>query len=142
MFISYSHKDADWLQRFRTVLSPLLRGRVVSVWWDGEIRPADRWKQEIDAALAAAKVALLLVSPNLLASDFIMTHELPYLLDAADRGDVRLTWVLLRTCLYDQTRIHELQAIHDVSRPLSKLTEAELDDVLVAVVRRLEETLQ
>jgi hypothetical protein len=142
LFVSYSHKDIDWLRKFQTIMSPLLSGGALSVWWDGEICPADRWKSEIDLALASTKVALLMVSPNFLASDFIMSHELPYLLAAADRQEIRLTWILVRTCLYHRTRLHEFQAVHDVSRPLSKLTDAEQDDVLVAICQLLEETLR
>jgi len=60
---------------------------------------SQQWRQEIDAALASAQVAVLLVSPNFLASNFIVNEELSYLFDAAQQRRVRLLWFSsLRAC--------------------------------------------
>jgi len=80
LFISYSHKDDVWLDRLLTILNPLTRNQTVSAWWDGQIKPSTKWRAEIDNGLSKAKVAILLVSPDFLASDFIQNEELPYLL--------------------------------------------------------------
>lgn len=137
VFMSYSHADTAWVQKLEKVLAPLLRSREVTVWWDRDIRPSEKWKEEIDAALAGARVALLLVSPSFLGSEFIMDHELPCLLEAAQRKEVRLLWVLLQNCLYKRTPLNDYQAAHDVSRPLNALSEPELDNVLVCVAEAL-----
>ena len=121
------------------MMTPMVRSETVSVWWDGEIKPSQKWRAEIEKGLASAKVGVLLVSAHFLASDFINDHELPYLLDAADEQGVKIIWVLVGNCLYDQTRIVEYQAAHDISKPLKSLTEAELDDVLVEICRAIAE---
>lgn len=139
VFISYSHKDANWLEKLQTMMSPSIRNNTISAWWDGKIKPSQKWREEIDNALASAKVGVLLVSPDFLASDFINNNELPYLLAAAERHAVKLIWVLLRNCLYKKTPIADYQAAHDVSKPLNSLRGARLDATLVAICNAIEE---
>ena len=138
VFVSYAHKDEEWLNRLLTMASPIIRNNAVSVWYDKKIKPGQKWRVEIDKAMASAKVALLLVSPDFLASDFINDEELPYLLNAADTREVKILWVLLRHCLYDHTPIKDYQAAHEISKPLNSLSEPELDAALVHICNTLE----
>ena len=80
VFISYSRQDAEWLRRVATMLRPLVDSRGMRVWSDTLIGASRRWRPEIDDAIARAHVALLLVSPDVLASQFIMRQELPALI--------------------------------------------------------------
>lgn len=137
VFISYSHKDKDWLERVQTMLSPMLRNGGVVLWDDTQIKAGAKWKEQITEALASAKVAVLLVSPDFLRSDFIAQHELPAILDMAERRGVVILWVYISYCLYDETEIKDYQAAHDISKPLDSLSPSEQNRILAEVCRKI-----
>lgn len=134
VFISYSHKDKKWLTRLQVMLKPLIQKNSIKVWDDTRIEPGGLWKEEINKALGKAKTAVLLVSPNFLASDFIVENELPKLFDKAD---VSVLWVSLSACMYDETEIAKYQAINDPSKPLDKLSKAQQNETLVRICNQI-----
>jgi tetratricopeptide (TPR) repeat protein len=138
VFISYSHKDKDWLDRLQRMLQPLVRNGAISLWADITIQPGAKWEKEIQKALASAKVAVLLVSDHFLDSDFIAQEELPPLLAAAEKDGVKILWVYLRPCLWKVTAIAAYQATHDTSKALFELPEAEQQRVLLAVAEEIQ----
>ncbi|MEI6703934.1 MAG: toll/interleukin-1 receptor domain-containing protein, partial [Deltaproteobacteria bacterium] len=95
IFISYSHADAKQQADLRRFLDPLERKGLIEFWDDTKIQTGDDWKREIDRALAASRMAVLLVTQNFLKSTFISDEELPYLLAKHKNKEITLLPVFL-----------------------------------------------
>jgi len=78
-----------------------------------------------------------MVSLNFLASDFIAKHELPPLLNAAEQEGLKIIWVPVGYCLYEETEIEQYQAVHNPSQPLESLKGAKLNQVLVQICEEI-----
>jgi len=113
VFVSYSHADAEWVQRLEVLLKPVVRARRLRVWADPHIPVGNDWRRDIAAAIERTRVGLLLVSGDFLASDFIMDEELPALIA---RG-VPLAPVLVSDCLWKRVpELARVQWLHDPGR--------------------------
>src|SRR3954467_1583019 len=122
VFISYNHADQEWLDRLKRFLRPLEREGRLDLWDDTHIRPGDDWKQEIRTALDTAQVAVLLISANFFASDFIDENELPPLLAAAQAKGARILPVILSACRVARNpELTRFQAVNSPDRPLNEI---------------------
>lgn len=137
VFVSYSHKDKKWLERLQVHLKPHVKKSGIVIWADTDIQPGSKWKDEIAAALARAKVAVLLVSPDFLASDFVVENELPELLDAAEREGLRILWIAVSASAVKQTDIAKYQAAHNPAIALDRRAKAALNKELVAICEKI-----
>ena len=81
LFISYSHDDEVWKEKLLDGLRVLERKNSVALWDANELTPGSEWSKQIENALQQSDLAVLLVSPSFLASDFIVNRELPALLE-------------------------------------------------------------
>lgn len=135
IFVSYSHSDVQWLRKLTLVLDPLVRGHQIDLWDDRRIQPGAQWRSEIDEALDAADVGVLLVSASFLASDFINQVELPLILEQWRAGQLAVVWVAVSPALYEVTPLNEIQAANDPRQPLSELDDSAIDAEFVRIAR-------
>jgi hypothetical protein len=126
VFISYSRQDKRFLDDLLIQLKPYVRTGITA-WSDRQIQPGSQWFDEIKAALARSSVAVMLVSPNFLGSDFIHEHELGPLLRDAEAGGVRILWVLIRDCSWKETPLKGYQAAAPTDKPLAKMRVSDRD---------------
>jgi internalin A len=142
LFISYAREDARWRQRITRMLAPSIREDGIKLWDDTRITPGTNWRAEISKAMDSAQVALLLVSPSFLASDFIADEELPPLLRAAHDDGVTVLWVLVSACMWTKTAIADFQAAHSIAKPLDSLPLARRNQELLLIAEEITNALQ
>jgi hypothetical protein len=142
VFVCYSHEDQKWfLKDLLKHLKPFMQKYQVEIWYDQNIQPGEEWHQEIMRAIQTASVAVLIVSANFFASDFIEQHELPLLLTAAEQKKVRIVPVLLSACDYKDSCLEKFQLVNDPLQPLNCLPEGEQDKVWLKVAISVKEAL-
>lgn len=141
--ISYSHIDTHWLERLRVHLRPLERDYSLDIWDDTKIQTGSKWLEEIERAIQSAKVALLIVSADFIASDFIANNELPPLLDAAKtEGAVIMPLIASPSRFTSIRNLSQFQAFNDPSRPLINMAKGEQEEVLVKVSEEIANILK
>jgi hypothetical protein len=158
VFVSYAHADNQgddpakrWLDRLRQHLQPLAFDDIVAVATDQDIALGEEWHDRIQADLKRAQAAVLLLSPAFMASRYIRDSELPVLLRGAKERGLRIVPVVLRPCLFAQTRfkfpdprqgpdeftLSDLQAAGSPAKALNEMDEGEQDRAPLRVAQTL-----
>lgn len=144
IFISYSHKDKEWLENVQTNLKVLnFNDYQLDLWDDTRIKPGDKWKTEIEAALKIAGIAILIVSTDFLASDFVRSNELPIILRNAEENGTKILPLIVRPCIFTKDKYLSIfQSVNDPNKPLSVLSDSEKEIQLVNLTEEVSIILQ
>ena len=153
VFLSYSHRDEPVLESLLPYLSALERQGRVTVWSDQQIKGGERWREEIEAALDGASIAVLLISQQFLASDFVRDEELPRILSRQLEGLMTVLPVFISPSTVTSDAIEmtdpkggtrrivltEFQGFGTPRQPLSDLALPEQQHRFVALADRIRE---
>lgn len=142
IFVSYSHRDKRWRESLENHMAPMLRNdQSLDLWVDTKIKVGTKWQVEIEKSLAAAKVAILLVSPDFLNSRFILNNELPFLLKKAETGGLKIFWIPVRHSSVESTEINAYQSAHNPQQPLATLSSSKRDQAWVEICKKIKDVL-
>jgi hypothetical protein len=134
IFVSYSHVDIEYLNRLKIHLKPFEKKGQIDLWVDTKIKAGEKWKDKIKSALDKSVIAILIISADFLASDFIIENELPPLLKAAEEKGKIILPLIVKPCRFiSDEHLSKFQAINDPKIPLSKLTENDREEIYVKV---------
>ena len=138
IFISYSHKDEEWKDRVVMHLRVLEMEIMLDVWDDRRIEAGDDWFPEIEKAINAANIAVLLISANFLTSKFIRDEEVSRLLTRREKEGVRVIPVIVKPCAWTQVKwLSPIQARPKDGRALSAGNENQIDTDLAALAEEI-----
>lgn len=137
VFVSYAHEDRKWADELVKFLAPWIRDKRLDLWEDSRIGLGEDWRKEIRKTLEEATVAVLLVTQNFLASEFISKYELPLLLERAKKKQVRIAWVALGSSTFEATELRKFQAVNDPKRPLDTMPKPMRNEAWVDIAEKI-----
>jgi|SRR5579862_1869342 len=139
IFVAYSHQDEKWLNELEIMAAPLKKYGGLRPSSDKDIKPGEDWRNRISDLLRNAAIAVLLVSRHFLKSDFIMTVELPEILKARKDRGLKVMWVLISHCLWEETDLEKIQAVLPTSVALADMSESTSSSALKKICQAIKE---
>jgi hypothetical protein len=119
VFFSYSHKDEELRNELANHLSILKRQGVIKDWYDRQIGAGTEWKDQIDTHLENARIILLLVSSDFLASDYCYDIEVRRAMERHEAGEALVIPVILRPVDWQGALFGKLQALPRDDKPVT-----------------------
>jgi len=111
LFYSYAQEDEPLRAELEKHLSLLKRQGDISGWHNRDISAGKEWEQEIDAHLNRARIILLLVSPDFMASDYCYDIEVKRAMERHEAGDARVIPIILRPVDWHGALFGKLKAL-------------------------------
>jgi len=143
LFISYSHADAHWLVLIRKHLSVLEAEGLVDAVDDSVIQAGEDWYAKLDREMLESNIAVLLISASYLSSPFVLTQEIPRLLNRHKQGGMLLYPLLIRHCAWQVVSWLKPLQIRPISnRPVSSFAGAARDKCLADMALEIASTLK
>src|SRR5882724_4531709 len=119
IFVSYSHIDKRLRRKLENHLSSLKYQGVIKTWYDGIIKPGDEWDKAVQDNLEAAKIILLLISDDFMASRYIREVEIKRALERHDAGEARVIPIILRKCIWQIEEFSKLEALPEEGKAVT-----------------------
>ena len=119
-FLSYSHKDEPFRDELMRALSTLQRTNTIECWHDRRISAGQEWEPQLNEQLGSARIILLLISADFIASDFCYTNELEQAMERHWRGEARVIPILLRPVDWKDTPFSRLQVLPTAALPVTE----------------------
>ncbi len=137
IFISYSHKDKEYLDSFRTHFNTLKDKWVL--WDDSRIRIGQNWKKEIDKALNSSVAYILFISSNFMNSKFIMDEELPYILKMSKEQQAKMFIIFVKPVfLKNFPELIEIQGVNSPNHTVIDMDESEKERLWVKLIQEID----
>ena len=135
LFISYSHKDEDLVQKFINHISPLKNNGYINEWYDRKIETGEQFQKDIDANLDDADIICLMISDNFLSSKACI-KEKDSALKLRNRKGIRLILIILSNCAWDMhNELNEILAAPTDGKPIT--SHPDQNDGWLDVIRKI-----
>lgn len=141
VFISYSHKDKALRDELAAHLSNLRNQGLINDWYDGDISPGTEWKQQITDHLSTAKIFLLLISADFMASHFCYSIEMQQAIARHNTNQARVLPIILRPTDWEGAPFAKLLALPIDGTPVTNWPNRDQAflDIIRGIRRAIEE---
>ncbi len=140
IFISYSHADEDFCSMLQKHLAALKHQGLIDGWHDRRIDAGDEFENVIDQHLLDARVILLLVSADFIASRYCHEVEMTRALERHRDGEARVIPVILRPCDWKDLPFGKLLAVPKDGKPVKSWPD--IDEAFLDVVQQIKAVLR
>jgi len=125
-FISYSHKDENYLERLKVHLAQMKREGLINDWTDREIHAGGSLDSLIKEALASSELFLALLSPDYISSDYCYDKEFEKAQKMQDIGKLIIVPIIVEPCDWQKTPFGKLKALPKDGKAISEWTNQNL----------------
>jgi len=119
IFFAYAREDETLRDELEKHLSMLKREGVITSWHDRKIGAGKEWEGDIDTHLNTARVILLLVSSDFVASDYCWDVEVKRAMERHEAGEARVIPIILRPVDWKSAPFGKLQALPTDPKPVT-----------------------
>ncbi len=140
IFVSYSHKDKVLRDELANHMSTLRRQDIIRDWYDGDIIPGTKWDQQIFDHLKTAKIILILISSDFIASDFCYSIEMKQALDRHNNNEARVIPILLRPTDWEGAPFDKLQILPNQAKAVTRWNSP--DDAFEDIVKGIKRVIR
>lgn len=143
IFLCHSSKDHSMVKEFRVHLDPLFHSSDLKIWEDSMLFAGRSWHESIQAELESSIAAIILVSPGLLDSDYVRSHEIPVFLEIAEAKKIPIYCLYLSYSVvgeisfypsYNESstgvRLTDYHGLNSPEKPLSDVSKRQWNKVL------------
>ena len=120
LFVSYARRDSSFYEELESHLRLLERKQVINTWHEGRIRAGEKWAEIISAQIAEADILILLVSPDLLSTEFFWTPEFKQVQESQQNKKGAIVPILVRPCNWQDSPIAGIQMLPTDGQPVSE----------------------
>lgn len=113
-------RDKELFQELLTHLKVFERNQRMIGWHPEQLLPGDASRQERLLHLEQARLILLLISPDLIYSDEIYTHDLQIAMERHTQGNAYVVSILLRSGYYTSSPFAHLKVLPDNGKAVTR----------------------
>lgn len=139
VFYAYSHEDEELRQQLENHLTLLKRQGIIVSWHDRKISGGTEWEGEIHEHLNTARIILLLISSDFLASDYCYDVEMNRAMERHEAREARVIPIILRPVAWRKSPFGKLQAFPKDAKPVTRWED--LDEAFTDIAERIEEVV-
>jgi TIR domain len=142
IFISYAHEDEEFRANILKPLRALEDKYQVELWDDTCIKVGDEWEGKIQTSLRKARVAMLLISQDFSASNYIRRFELPVLRERYNNNELKLIGVIIGKVDLEPLELGKFQTIPPPEQPIKFLSKKARENVYYDISIVIREILE